>query len=189
MDGMKRGLIVLAILFVVGAVGIAGCVSYPTPTATPTTPTTQPTAVPTAAPTAQPTAVPTATPPAPKAPDSTGTLTPAQLTTIESSMESSGYTVIEHLKFVEVTGNGWNLYQGMFSKAGTVYGVSIVQTSSSANAKTEMPTEVSVVQSMGFTGSYGTNGSWSGSKLSDSGSPEGCAVIVSGSSVITTFAE
>ena len=187
MSGIKQGIIVVVVLLLV--FGVLGCVTSSTssPAATPaptTVPTEQPTVVP-----VQPTAAPAkeATPAAQTPSSAITPLTSSQLATVESSMESNGYTVTQHMVRNGSTPDGYPMYTGMFAKDGISYYAIIIQTDSPASAQAYLPTAVANVETVGFTGSYNTDGTWSGTMTSN-GSPLGASVLVSGNVVIQTLA-
>ena len=181
MSGIKQGIIVIVVLLLV--FGVLGCVSS-SPASTPAVaPTEQPTAVP-----AQPAQQPAQQAPAQTPASSSITpLTSTQLTAIESSMDSQGYTVTQHLARNGSTPDGYPIYNGMFAKDGVSYFAIIIQTDSPASAQAYLPTAVANVETVGFTGSYNADGSWSGAMVSN-GTPLGAGVLVSGNVVIQMLA-
>jgi hypothetical protein len=102
-------------------------------------------------------------------------------------MDSQGYIATQHLARNGSTPDGYPIYNGMFAKDGISYYAIIIQTGSPSAAQAYLPTAVSNVEAVGFTGSYNADGSWSGSMVQN-GSPLGAGVLVSGNVVIQMLA-
>ena len=187
MSWLKQGVIVIVVLLLV--FGFLGCVTSssnsspsvaPSATATvtaKTVATVKPvaTAKPTAAPTAQPTAVPSG--PA----GEVGTpLTADQLAAFDSMMTAKGYTVITPLAQKGDTSDHFPMYQGMMTKDGYVFVYTIIQTDSPSHAQAEFQNAITISQGLGYSGSTQGDGSWYGTKVSDSGNPQAALVMPPG---------
>ena len=200
MSWLKQGVIVIVVLLLV--FGFLGCVTSssnnspsvapPTATATVTAktvatvkpvakPTVKPTATPVATPepTAQPTAQPTAAPSGPAGEVGTP-LTSDQLSAFDSMMTAKGYTVITPLAQKGDTADHFPMYQGMMTKDGYVFVYTIVQTDSPSHAQAEFQNAITISQGMGYSGSTQGDGSWYGTKVSDSGNPQAALVMPPG---------
>jgi hypothetical protein len=140
---------IICIVFVL-AVGVTGCVTSNTSPTTAPTATPVPTATPTA-PTATPTA-PTAAPTA--APKATGN---DYSKAIEQNWVSKGYTVAT--PFIKTTVDGREAYQGAVTDSnGTTAHVTLILTSTIADAQNYASTRLSGFESQGYTVVSNSNG-------------------------------
>jgi|GEM_PF-624415 hypothetical protein len=114
---------------------------------------------------ANPTPAPTATPAAttPSTPDK---LTQAQLDAGEAALVSDGYTFTQHLTYDHTNADGTLVYMG---KATTPEGYSeniqLMVYKDQASADAGLASSVTILQGMGFTGSYSDAYAWTGTMI------------------------
>jgi rRNA maturation protein Nop10 len=160
-----------------------------TPTAEATvkaTPTPEPTSAPTATP--APTAAPTA---APSGGSAVARMPPAELSLFDSIMTDKDYTVVTPLAYKEDTVDHFPMYQGMMTKDGYVFSFTLIQTDSPSHAQAVFQNSVTVCKGLGYSGDTQGDGSWYGTKTSDTGTPQAALVMPPGSdnTVITLLGE
>jgi len=104
-------------------------------------------------------------------------------------MEGQGYTMISPF-VANGTSGGYPTYTGMMTKGGINFAVTLEQTDSSTHAASEANGWVVAAQSMGFSGSTQSDGSWLGTMTDpNTGNPVGAYVGTSGNTVIVLIGE
>jgi len=136
-------LAVLSVIILMLAVGATGCISS---TNNPTNPNTAPVATATAAPSqATPTAAPTKTPTvAPTTPP-----TDSNIVGIEQNFVSKGYTIVTH--FTKTTFDGKVAYKGVVKDSSGSYRITVILTSTQAEATSYADSLVAQYKVNGFT--------------------------------------
>jgi hypothetical protein len=111
---------------------------------------------------ATPTAMPTVTTTPAK---QTATLTSAQLDIYNNGFANDGYTITKPLAYESTFASGGTRYQGEMTKNGVAFSYFVDVFGTSQLAKTQFSNSITVLQAMGFSGSYQKPTYWQGEMI------------------------